>query len=89
MRTIVARISQYPYFPAPEYSVLIVLLLEAEVGGYRGRIYMCLSAHRVGAGRGGRGGRGGREGGLGWVGVGADNNTSLSKEEKKKVLTKN
>lgn len=33
------RISQYPYFPAPEYSVLIVLLLEPEVGGYRDRIY--------------------------------------------------
>lgn len=46
-------------------------------------MYMCLSAHRVGAGREGRGG------GLGWVGVGVGaDNTSLSKEEKKKVLTK-
>lgn len=35
----------YPYYSAPEYSVLEALLLETEVGGYRGTcsVNMCLS----------------------------------------------
>lgn len=74
------RISQCPHFPAPEYSVLKVLLLETEVGGYRGsrfvqyiHMYLCVYPYicRVGSGREGRG-----------VGVGANNTNYTISEQR-------
>lgn len=66
----VPRISHYPCFPAPDYSVLIALLLETEVGSYRGSRFV-QHIHMYASIRTQSGSREGRDGD--WVGVGANN----------------